>query len=53
MSRLGLLVHEHEERASYARWFLAGDVGLIWMFLNALRAGLLPPQGTGAPGWPR
>jgi hypothetical protein len=32
-----LLVHEHEERASYARWFFAGNVGMIWMLLKVLR----------------
>lgn len=32
-----LLVHEHEERATYARWFFAGNVGMIWMFLQVLR----------------
>jgi hypothetical protein len=32
-----LLVHEHEERATYARWFFAGNVGMIWMFVKVLR----------------
>jgi len=32
-----LLVHEHEERTSYARWFFAGNVGMIWMLLEVLR----------------
>jgi hypothetical protein len=31
-----LLVHEHEERASYARWLFAGNVGMFWMLLKVL-----------------
>ena len=34
-----LLVHRHEEGASYTRWFLAGNLGMIWMVLKLLRVG--------------
>jgi hypothetical protein len=31
-----LLVHRHEAGPAYARWFLAGNVGMVWMLLKVL-----------------
>ena len=31
-----LLVHCHEEGSTYTRWFIAGNVGLSWAFLDVL-----------------
>jgi len=33
-----LIVHQREEGPSYTRWFVAGNVGMIWMFLKVLGA---------------
>ena len=31
-----LLVHLHEQGRGHARWFLAGNVGMIWIILRVL-----------------
>ena len=32
-----LLVHRHEEGSAHTRWFLAGNIGMIWTLLKVLR----------------